>query len=131
VYALVENVLDAIHYRSARCVHSTRELFNALAECTCVGFLAVHTGSAWTGPLSVPKRPKGWKASHEAAWEDHIRFNVLTEDVWNSVWSHIPAAMWEEHVYGWRATMESVVGHYIECQPEAVITADDHMSDYE
>ena len=126
----MELLQEAIHGTGARWVPTARELFRALAECTCVGFLSSHTGSAWTGPLSVPKRPKGWKASHEAAWEDHIRFNVLTEDVWDSIWANIPVGMWEEHVYGWRHAMESVVSHYIECQPE-VMMGDEQMSDYE
>lgn len=95
-------------------------------------FLASQTGSAWTGPLGNLPRPRGWKPTNEAAWIDYVRSAILTDTVWESIWTQIPMAMWEEWVYDWRNQIESVVVYYVECQPELILElAEDKTSENE
>lgn len=120
VHNFCDTVAEFMKYRRISLTCMNTELYKHAAEATCVMFLASKTQSPWTGPLSNSKRPRGWKATHEAAWRDYVCNVLFTTDVWENIWSRIPVGMWEDHAYNWRHEMEHIVTHYIECQPEAI-----------
>jgi hypothetical protein len=95
-----------------------KEFKNFMCEATCTMYVAHKRNTTWIGPLSELQRPKKWNSGLEAQWIDYIRFHYFTSDTWHNLWHQIPEGMWERSVPEWRVSMEHIVYHYIECQPQ-------------
>ena len=89
-----------------------------ICNAVCMMYYSNKMQMGWRGPLSRVQRPTGWSHTLEYQWKDILRMHYFSYDLWQTIWSQIPEALWESTLPHWREAIEGIYLHYIACRQE-------------
>jgi hypothetical protein len=103
---------------------SEGEFRRNICEAVCTIYMTHKQNTSWSGPHSDAPRPPGWTSQNEFDWKDWLNHEYFSYETWGSFWSQIPEGNWEMSVPYWRDSMQYILLHYIDCEPDMVDSYD-------
>jgi hypothetical protein len=99
---------------------SEGEFRRNICEAICTMYRANKQNTTWIGPNSDAPRPYGWTSQNELDWKDWLSHEYFSYEVWGGFWAQINEGNWESAVPRWRDSMEYILLHYVNCEPDVV-----------
>jgi hypothetical protein len=117
--------VEYIEYRKLSLAIPKHVFCKHMCEFICTVYRSCKQNATWQGPLSKPVRPRGWTATHELEWIEHLQYHHFSSEFWSNFWNAIPEGIWESRTPRWRDTIQYIVLHYITVNPAAIDFLDD------
>ena len=89
-----------------------------MCEAVCTMYASAKQCTLWEGPHSRMPRPAGWTHQNEMAWQQYLTYMYFGSEFWTDFWHNLgEPTMWEYAIPHWRREMESILPHYVFCNP--------------